>query len=124
MDDEDGTAGLSEVQHDATSPDPLNDVEETFMKTMTTLLTRPFPGISTLITASALCLSSLVPAAADADEVLYRPIQSITHAFGSKFMNGYFEQAGGACIVTFMLTEQSEPERMRPDSPMRLRLVL
>lgn len=94
------------------------------MKTLTTLLTRPLPGISTFVTASALCLSAWAPAASLADEARYQPIQSIASAFGSKFMNGYFEQAAGGCVITLMLTEHSEPERLSPGSPTRLRLVL
>lgn len=95
------------------------------MKTLTTLLTRPFPAISTFVTASALCLSAWTPAASIADEVHYRPIQSITQAVGSKFLNGYFEQQAGGCVVTLMLTEHREPEDMQPGAtPVRLRLVL
>lgn len=118
------TAGLAKVPRDAVSTYPLNDAEETIMKTLTTLLTRNLPAISTFVTASALCLSASVPAVSLAEEARYRPIQSITQEFGTKFMNGYFEQEAGACVVTLMLTEQSDPEEMQPGSPTRLRLVL
>lgn len=94
------------------------------MKTLNTLLTRKLPGIFTFVTTSALCLAASVPAVSLAEEARYQPIQSITHEFGSKFMNGYFEQEAGTCVVTLMLTEQGDPEAMPPGSPTRLRLVL
>ncbi len=124
VDDEDDTAGLAKVQRDASSNYPLNDAEETIMKTLTTLLTRTLPGISTFVTTSALCLSAWVPAASLADEARYEPIDAITYEFGSKSIIGYFVQQAGTCDVTLMLAEKSDPEEMQPTSPTRLRLVL
>jgi hypothetical protein len=58
------------------------------------------------------------------EEAEYRPIQSISYAFGSKSTSGYFVQQDGACFVVLMLTENSEPEASRLMSPTRVRLVL
>lgn len=118
------TNELSEVRRDALSLSPSNESEETIMKTLRTQLTRKLPGTSIFVMAGALYLSAAAPAVALGDEVRYQPVQSITYEFGSKFVNGYFVQEGGSCVVTLMLTEKSDPEETILGSPTRLRMVL
>lgn len=54
----------------------------------------------------------------------YVPIQSITYEFGSKLMTGYFVEQRGACMVTLMIIERSDPEEPLGLTPMRVRLAL
>jgi hypothetical protein len=54
----------------------------------------------------------------------YAPIQSISYVFGSKSVNGYFVREAGACAVTLMISEKSDPDHLLPTTPTRVRLVL
>jgi hypothetical protein len=54
----------------------------------------------------------------------YGPIQSITYEFGSKLMTGYFVEQSGACVVTLMVIEKTDPEEPLGLTPMRVRLAL
>jgi hypothetical protein len=54
----------------------------------------------------------------------YRPIQSISLAFGSKSAIGYFVREAGTCQVTLMISEKGDPEQPQPLSAARLRLAL
>jgi len=58
------------------------------------------------------------------EEARYAPIQSISYVFGSKSMSGYFVQQAGTCLVTLMITEQSDPDQPLALSPTRVRLLL
>lgn len=57
------------------------------------------------------------------ESVLFRPIQSISHEFGSKFMSGYFVQRNSVCLVTLMVIERSDPEKPSPTAA-RVRIML
>lgn len=63
------------------------------------------------------------PLAVD-DHAVYAPVQSIRYDFGSKSMSGYFVQQVGACLVTLMVIEKSDPEEPAQTSPARVRLML
>jgi len=54
----------------------------------------------------------------------YAPIQSISYVFGSKSMSGYFVRESGACAVTLVISEKSDPDHLLPTTPTRVRLVL
>ncbi|MGE5768450.1 MAG: hypothetical protein ACM35H_14770, partial [Bacteroidota bacterium] len=54
----------------------------------------------------------------------YRPVQSITQEFGSKVASGYFLARDGACAVTLMVGERSDPEAPHALSAARLRVTL
>ena len=54
----------------------------------------------------------------------YAPIQSISYVFGSKSMSGYFVRESGACAVTLMISEKSDPDDFVSTTPTRVRLVL
>jgi hypothetical protein len=58
------------------------------------------------------------------EETRYASIQSISYAFGSKSMSGYFVQQAATCVVTLMITERSDPDQPLPLSPTRVRLLL
>jgi hypothetical protein len=54
----------------------------------------------------------------------YRPIQSISYEFGSKFTSGYFVRQGAKCLVTLLVTEKSDNEKPSPLTAARIRLIL
>ena len=54
----------------------------------------------------------------------YLPIQSISYDFGSKAMSGYFVPQGSACLVSLMISDKSDPDRLSPTTAARVRLVL
>jgi hypothetical protein len=58
------------------------------------------------------------------DPTKYLPIQSISYEFGSKLMSGYFVQEASTCLVTLMITENSDPEHLLPVTATRVRLVM
>jgi hypothetical protein len=80
--------------------------------------------------AFAVSLCALVPAVAGEPlsetegRAEYRPIQSISYAFGTKFMSGYFVQKSANCLATLMIAEKSDAEHVAPQTPTRIRLVL
>lgn len=78
--------------------------------------------------AVAACLmvcASVAPAQTPAVQSAgYKPLQSISYAFGSKFASGYFEAHAGACQVTLMVTEKSPSDEPLPFTAARLRLTL
>jgi hypothetical protein len=86
------------------------------------------PNIAAFAGATAMCLGSLVSGASGGSladgQARFKPIQAITYEFGSKLTTGYFVQQGGACVVTLMLTENSDPENPLGLSPTRVRLIL
>jgi hypothetical protein len=85
-----------------------------------------YPAAAVMIASSvwALSASSEAPAAIKGPSP-YKPIQSISYEFGSKFMTGYFEQRAGICFIVMMVTERSDPDTdMSPSTATRLRLPL
>jgi hypothetical protein len=88
------------------------------------------PNLAAFAGTTAMCLGSLVSAASGESPSLadgqarFKPIQAITYEFGSKLTTGYFVEQSGACVVTLMLTENSDPENPLGLSPTRVRLVL
>ena len=91
---------------------------------------RKLLGISAFAGTIAVSLWTWMPAAwsgpqslAD-DTAQYAPIQSISQDFGSKSVRGYFVQRAGACLVTLMVSERSDPDKSLPPSATRIRLVL
>lgn len=57
-------------------------------------------------------------------EASYQPMQSITYQFGSKLMTGYFDRQAISCVLTLMITENSDPEQPLSVTPERVRLIL
>ena len=87
------------------------------------------PNIAAFAGTTAICLGSLVSGASGESPSLegqarFELIQTITYEFGSKLTTGYFVQQGGACVVTLMLIENSDPENLLGVSPTRIRLIL
>jgi hypothetical protein len=88
------------------------------------------PSIAAVAGTAALSLWGLVSVAAGEPSSLadsqarFKPMQAITHEFGSKLTTGYFVAQGGTCIVTLMIIERSDPEEPLGLSPMRVRLAL
>jgi hypothetical protein len=58
------------------------------------------------------------------DETSYAPIQSVRYDLGSKSMSGYFVQRSSVCLVTLMIAEKGDPDRLLPTTAARVRLVL
>jgi hypothetical protein len=54
----------------------------------------------------------------------YLPIQNISYDIGSKSLSGYFVQQSATCVVTFLISDKSDPEASSPRSPARVRLAL
>jgi hypothetical protein len=87
-------------------------------------------GIAAVAGAMALGLLAWVPTAsggspvAAEDKGQYLPIQSISYAFGSKLLSGYFVQKSNTCNVMLMLSERRDPEAPPAPSAARVRLVL
>lgn len=54
----------------------------------------------------------------------FLPVQSISYEFGSKAMSGYFVQEGEVCLVTLMIIEKIDPDRLLPVTAARVRLML
>ena len=54
----------------------------------------------------------------------FLPVQSISYEFGSKAMRGYFVQEGEVCLVTLMIIEKIDPDRLSPMTAARVRLML
>jgi hypothetical protein len=94
------------------------------------MLSRKLPGISAFAGTIAVSLWTWMPVAWSGppspveDTAHYAPIQSISHDFGSKSTRGYFVQRAGACLVTLMVFEKSDPDKSLPTSATRLRLML
>jgi hypothetical protein len=57
-------------------------------------------------------------------EATYRPIQSISYEFGSKFMSGYFLQQSSSCLVYLMITEKIDPDEPLRFTATRVRMAL
>jgi hypothetical protein len=77
------------------------------------LKTAPFAGmIATGLVAWVPAASSGSPAEIEAK---YRPIESISYEFGSKFVSGFFVQQAASCLVHVMITEKIDP-----DGPLRM----
>ena len=60
----------------------------------------------------------------DEGQSRYKPIQSLNHDFGSKFVSGYFVQDSSHCLVTLMIVERPDPDAPASQTPTRVRLVL
>ena len=93
------------------------------------MLSRKLRGVSAFAGTIAVSLWTLTPAAwsgpSSADHTAqYAPIQSISQDFGSKSVRGYFVQRAGACLVTLMVSERSDPDKSLPPSATRIRLLL
>jgi hypothetical protein len=86
------------------------------------------PGAAAVAGTVALSLWAWVPAAAggspDATGARYLPIQNISYDLGSKSMSGYFVHQSATCVVTFLISDKSDPEASPPRSPARVRLAL
>lgn len=86
------------------------------------------PGIPASVGLLVAGLWVCVPPAASAapleDQARYQPVQSISYAFGSKTLSGYFVQQAAACVVTLVVAERGDGEEPAPQSPARVRLVL
>src|SRR6516164_1804152 len=54
----------------------------------------------------------------------YKPRQSISYEFGSKFTSGYFVRNTGACMATLMVIEKSPADQPLPATAARVRLIL
>src|SRR6516225_11015718 len=54
----------------------------------------------------------------------FLPVQSISYEFGSKAMSGYFVQEGEVCLVTLLIIEKIDPDRLLPLTAARVRLML
>jgi hypothetical protein len=57
-------------------------------------------------------------------EAKFRPIDSISYEFGSKFMSGYFLQQSSSCLVYLMITEKIDPDEPLRVTATRVRIAL
>lgn len=86
--------------------------------------------LSETFSVIAVSLCALAPAVAGGPlsesegRAQYRPVQSISYEFGTKFVSGYFVQKSATCLATLMIVEKSDPEYVVPQTPTRIRLVL
>ena len=82
----------------------------------------PFAG---MITTGLL---TWIPAASSGSpeeiEAKYRPIQSISYEFGSKFVSGFFVQQAASCLVYLMITEKIDPDEPLRITATRVRVAL
>lgn len=89
---------------------------------------RKLPGIPASVGVLVAGLWACAPLAASAapleDQARYQPVQSISYAFGSKTLSGYFVQQAAACVVTLVVAERGDGEEPPAPSPARVRLVL
>jgi hypothetical protein len=87
---------------------------------------RIFALVGTIAVALSLSLSAALSGSLSSaeDETSYASIQSVHYDFGSKSMSGYFVQRGSVCLVTLMIAEKSDPDRLMPTTAARVRLVL
>jgi hypothetical protein len=94
------------------------------------MLFRKTLAFSAFVMPTAAIISASAPALADESwrqkegDAGYAPIQSISYQFGSKAMSGYFVPQGSVCLVTFMISERSDPDRPATATAARVRLVL
>jgi hypothetical protein len=86
------------------------------------------PHIPKIAGAIAVSFSAICPTASGESLVegptRYGPIQSIRYDFGSKSMSGHFLQRESTCLVTLMVIEKSDPEKVQPVTAARVRLML
>lgn len=78
---------------------------------------------ATSLLADVPTISSGSAARADA-QVRYRPLESMSYDFGSKFMSGYFLERAAQCVVTLMVIEKSDPDELLPVTAARFRLIM
>ncbi len=87
-------------------------------------------GVVALCGAMAVGLLAWIPPASSGSptpaegESQYLPVQSISYAFGSKSLSGYFVQKSSTCRVMLMISEKRDPEESPLPSAARVRLVL
>jgi hypothetical protein len=58
------------------------------------------------------------------DQHRFKALESISYGFGSKFTSGFFVAQSGACLLTLMVIEKSQPDEPLPFTAVRLRLTL
>jgi hypothetical protein len=92
-----------------------------FRKTSTFSALAVLTGVSFWATAPAFSGESRPRKEGD---LRYLPIQSISYEFGSKAMSGYFVPQGSVCLVTLMIIEKNDPDRLSPTTAARVRLML
>lgn len=92
------------------------------------MVSRKVVGIAPFAGTVAAALLASAPAASGGSpidgEARFRPIQSISYEFGSKFMSGFFLQQSGACLVHLMITEKIDPDAPLRMSATRVRIAL
>jgi hypothetical protein len=94
------------------------------------MLSRTMLSVSIFVGTIAVGLWAWVPTASSGSpgpmegQARYKPVQNISYEFGSKFMSGFFVQKSEACVVTLMVIEKSDPDKMLSASATRVRLVL
>ena len=87
-------------------------------------------GISTFVMSTAVIFWASTPALSGEPQrqregdAVYLPIQSISYEFGSKAISGYFVSQGLACLLSLMISDKSNPDRLSPTTAARVRLML
>jgi hypothetical protein len=87
-------------------------------------------GISTFVMSTAVIFWASTPALSgesprqNEGDAVYLPIQSIGYEFGSKAISGYFVLQGSACLLSLMISDKSDPDRLSPTTAARVRLML
>jgi hypothetical protein len=87
-------------------------------------------GISTFVMSTAVIFWASTPALSgesqrqNEGDTVYLPIQSISYEFGSKAISGYFVSQGSACLLSLMISDKSDPDRLSPTTAARVRLML
>ena len=91
-------------------------------------MSRKLVGITSFAGMVAAALLASAPAASGGSpidgEASFRPIQSISYEFGSKFMSGFYLQQSGACVVYLMITEKIDPDAPLRITATRVRIAL
>src|SRR5665648_217314 len=96
----------------------------------TNMICRKLAYVSAVAGTIASITSALSPGAIGAPQnpvdsrAHYKPLASISHEFGSKFMSGYFADQGGRCLITMMIIEKSDPDTPLAMTAARVRLLL
>jgi hypothetical protein len=89
-----------------------------------TLSLSAFAGTLAVVMSTWISGAASEPSGSVDTPAKYRPLQSISYEFGSKFASGYFVTEASQCFVTMMIIERSDPDELLPVTAARLRLVM
>jgi hypothetical protein len=78
----------------------------------------------TTIAASLFATLGAASAGQTPTQAQFQPVQSISYAFGSLSINGYYTQHAATCVVMLTVVDANVAEDAMPLSPVRVRMTL